>query len=94
MLCLATTGLGGGGGDTMLYNISNVTAVPVLATILHTGPLKSADRWSKHHGAIIRWTGDTQSPSAMHLGLGPQSHHLERTPESRGGTTGELALVL
>jgi len=36
---LATLSQGGGVGDTPLYSILKLTAVPVLATILHTGPL-------------------------------------------------------
>ncbi len=37
---LATSSQGGGGGDTPLYSHLKVIAVPVLATILHTAPLK------------------------------------------------------
>jgi len=37
---LATLSLGGRGGDTLLYSNLKVIAVPVLATILHTAPLR------------------------------------------------------
>jgi len=37
---LATSGQGEGGGDTPLYSNLKVIAVPVLATILHTSPLR------------------------------------------------------
>jgi len=36
---LATSGQGGGGGNTLLYSNLKVIAVPVLATILNTAPL-------------------------------------------------------
>jgi len=38
---LATSSQGRGGGDTPLYSNLKVIAVPVLATILHTAPLRS-----------------------------------------------------
>ena len=37
---LATSSQGGGGGDTPLYSNLKVIAVPVLATIFYTAPLK------------------------------------------------------
>jgi len=41
MLDLATLSQGGWGGDTPLYSILKLIAVPVLATILHTAPLNN-----------------------------------------------------
>jgi len=36
---LATSSQGEGGGDTPLYSMLKLIAVPVLPTILHTAPL-------------------------------------------------------
>jgi len=42
---LATLSQGGRGGDAPLYSNLKVIAVPVLATILHTAPLRQCSQY-------------------------------------------------